>query len=126
MTIDIVEGWGLDVETELDWLCVTVRCQDGHTWETPPLAELIWEIVAQFSTHQLVVELHEVAVLHSLLIGQMVLLHKRITSKGGIMRFAGLSRHNQEALDVAKLGDRFPWYKNRDDAVRNVAAKQPM
>lgn len=126
MAIDIAKGWGLDVETELDWLFVTVRCQKGHTWETPPLAERIWEVVEPFSAHQLVVELHEIEILHSLLIGQIVLLHKRITSLGGIMRLAGLSRQNQAALDETNLGDRFPWYKNRDDAVRNVAAKQPM
>ena len=125
MTINIAEGWALDVETTMDWLFVTVRCRKGHTWETPPLAEMIREIVERFSAHNLVVELHEIEILHSLLIGQIVLLHKRITSRGGIMRLAGLSPQNQQALEVANLGHRFPRYQNREDAVRGLVAKQP-
>ncbi len=121
--IDIADGWGLDVETGTQWLFVTVRCQNGHTWETPPLAETIWELVDKLSAHQLIVELEEVEILHSLLIGQMILLHKRITSQGGVMRLAGLSPQNQLALGVANLGSRFPWYQTRDAAVQGLASK---
>ncbi len=122
--IDIVDGWGLDVEAGPEWLFVTVRCQQGHTWETPPLADNIWDLVDKLSAHQLIVELQEVEIFHSMLIGQMIMLHKRITSQGGQMRLAGLSRQNQMALDVANLGSRFPWYRTRDDAVRGLSSKR--
>ncbi len=121
--IDISNGWGLDVEVGPEWLFITVRCQRGHTWETPPLADNIWELVDKLSAHQLIIELQEVEILHSLLIGQMILLHKRITSQGGLMRFAGLSSQNQMALDVANLSGRFPWYHTRDEAVAGHAHK---
>ena len=121
--IDISDGWGLDVEVGSQWLFVTVRCKKGHTWDTPPLADSLWELVDTLSAHKLIVELAEVEIFHSLLIGQMIMLHKRIASQGGVMRLAGLSGQNQLALEVANLGSRFPWYQNRDEAVKGRARK---
>jgi anti-anti-sigma factor len=120
---DIADGWGLDVEVGSHWLFVTVRCKRGHTWETPPLAEFVWDIADELSTNQIILELSEVEVLHSLLIGQLILLHKRITSHGGIVRLAGLSPQNQMALDIANLGKRFPWYQTCEEAMRGKSTK---
>ncbi|MEA1952699.1 MAG: hypothetical protein U9N87_15060 [Planctomycetota bacterium] len=121
--IEIDNGWGLDVENGPEWLFVTLRCQKGHTWDSPPLADSIWEVVDNLSAHQLILELQDVEIVHSMLIGQIILLHKRITSQGGRMRLAGISQQNQLALDVANLSSRFPWYRSREDAVRGQASK---
>jgi anti-anti-sigma factor len=64
-----------------------------------------------------VVELEDLTLLRSWLIGQLINLHKRVTAQGGTMRIAGLSDDNQEVLRMCRLEDRFPQYPSRANAV---------
>ena len=70
-------------------------------------------------------ELDEVELLHSYLVGQLVLLHKRISTHGGVMRVCGLSPGNQQVLHLCRLEGRFPHYEDREHAVLGQRPQQP-
>lgn len=113
----IAQGWNLDVERGPDWLFVRPLCDLEHSELQPPLAEQVWTLLEQNFTHRLVLELEEIPLLHSYLIGQLIWLHKRVTSHGGVMRLSGLSTRNREILRQCQLEGRLPNFGNRCEAV---------
>ncbi len=115
--IQIAEGWELSVDRGPDWLFVRPHSVSGDTGSMPPLAEEIWALLEQHQIRRVVVELDEIPLLHSYLVGQLVWLHKRVVSQGGLMRISGVSSVNQDVLHTCRLDDRFPAYLNRGDAV---------
>lgn len=116
-TLQHASGWSTDVDRGPDWLFVRVRAPEAREADASSLAEQIWDLMRQHFASRLVLELDALPVLRSSLIGEIVLLHKRIHSQGGIMRLAGLSDSNQSVLRMMRLEDRFPQYHNRHDAV---------
>jgi anti-anti-sigma factor len=123
--IDVANGCGLEVERGPDWLFVRVKCPDGRVSEDVPLAEAVWSLLEQHFTRRLILELDEVAILRSSLIGQLVMLHKRIHTHAGLMRICGLSEPNQEVLRTCRLSERFPVYNDRIEAVRGYRLYKP-
>ena len=115
--IEIGPGWEMDVDRGPDWVFVTLRNPDPDATGTPPLAESLWRLLKNNASYRLVLELDQIEVLYSYLIGQLVLLHKRIYIHGGMMRLCGLSPHNQEVLHLCRMDERFPPYASREDAV---------
>lgn len=113
----IAPGWQLDAEPLGDWLVVRLACPDHSFAESPPVAEWVWSLAEQRGTRRLVLEMGRVPVLYSYLIGQLILLLKRASVGGGCLRICGLSEHNQEALRVCRLDDRFPSYRGPQEAV---------
>jgi anti-anti-sigma factor len=123
--LQIAPGWSLDVERGPDWLLVKLHCDPEHLDDDPPLAERIWDLLTQHMTHRLVLECNEIDHLHSSLIGQLVLLHKRLTTQDGVMRLCGLSPENMMVLRACRLEDRFPAYESRDEAVLGHRPAKP-
>lgn len=115
--IEIAPGWALDVDRGPDWVFARLRNPDHNAASTPSLAEALWELLRQNAVYRLVIELDQLEVLYTYLIGQLVLLHKRICVHGGAMRLCGLSPHNQEVLRLCRMDERFPPYGSREDAV---------
>jgi len=115
--IQVSEGWEMQVERGPDWLFVRPYSIGGDFSSTPPWAEQMWTLLEQYQTRRLVVDLEQVPLLHSYLIGQLVALHKRICTHGGLMRLCGVSLANQQVLRLCRLDERFPPYYNRGDAV---------
>jgi anti-anti-sigma factor len=91
----------------------------------PNLADEVWALLNQSFTRRLVLEMHEVPFLHSYLIGQLVLLGKRLHAENGLMRICGLSAANQDTLRACHLESRFPLYSSREDAVMASRPIQP-
>ncbi len=136
--VHIAHGWELDVERGPDWLFVRPRGlahgpldpthpEMTHTdlMDTPDLADEIWALVEQTFTHRLVLELDQIGHLNSYLIGQLMRLFKRISTRGGLMRICGLSPGNQAVLDQCRLSGRLPSYENRTEAVMASRPPQP-
>jgi anti-anti-sigma factor len=96
----------------------------GDTGEIA-LAEMIWKKLEQSFCYRVVIELDEVSYLRSWMVGELVRLHKRVTTHGGMLRLCGLSPANQAVLRISRLGDRFPAYQNRTDAVMGYRPTQP-
>lgn len=117
-------GCDLDVERGPDWLFVRVR---NLAPEDPDasLAERLRRLLQQHFTYRLVLELNEVEVLDSLLIGQLIQLYRWIEQHDGVMRLCGLSARNRQVLHACRLDDRLLPYGDRQEAVmgRSFAAK---
>ena len=117
-------GCDLQVERGPDWLFVRPQGASlrGHEDE---LADQIWHLLEQCTTHRLVLELDDVGPFVSSLVGQLVLLHQRICDRGGLMRLCGLSVANQRALNACRLSGYFPLYSDRTEAVMASRPLQP-
>jgi anti-anti-sigma factor len=109
-------GWDLELERGPDWLFVRPRPADV-AGDGLDLAEQIWSLIEQSFAHRLVLELDGIDRLNSELIGQLICLQKRVHSHDGMLRICGLSEHNQEVLEVSRLGGYLPCYRDREAAV---------
>lgn len=124
MVLDVVPGWRMDLDRGPDWLIVRLRPpSQGDTHEVA-LAEAIWEMMDQSFTQRLVLEMNDVWLLRSWIIGELVKLHKRVTANGGLLRLCGLNDGNQEVLRMCRLDERFPQYSTRSDAVMGCRPAQ--
>lgn len=125
MLVDLTPGWTLDLDRGPDWLFIRPVPQDDALSAEVDLAEAIWERMEQQFLNRVVVEMDAVPLLRSWLIGQLVLLHKRIVSRGGLVRLAGMSDDNQRVLEMVHLNDRFPQYTDRGSAVMGQRPAKP-
>jgi anti-anti-sigma factor len=117
MLAELVHDWTIDVTRGPDWLFIKLEGPQNGDAEGVPLAEIIWDTMQQHFARRVVLELSDVHILRSYVIGQLVLLHKRIYTHGGLMRLAGLSDDNYRVLTACRLHDRFPDYATCEDAV---------
>jgi anti-anti-sigma factor len=117
MMLELAQEWAIDIDRGPDWLFIRLRPPQEEAGQEIPLAEMIWEKLEQSFCHRVVLELDEIPWLRSWMVGQLVRLHKRVTSQGGMLRVSGLSQQNYDVLRICRLGDRFPNYRNRTDAV---------
>ena len=116
MAIELGSGWRADLDRGPEWLFVRLHsCPESLN--NANLAGAIWELLETEFTKRVVLELDELPVLPSHLIGEIVRLHKRVQSRGGMMRLCGLSDANQEVLRINRLAERFPQYRTRYEAV---------
>src|SRR5688572_22452584 len=130
MLLELAPEWTMELDRGPDWLFVklqppaNLRSPQGNTCEIR-LAEMIWQKLEQSFCYRVVLELDEVGYLRSWMIGELVRLHKRVASQGGMMRLCGVSREAETVLRICRLGDRFPAYRNRTDAVMGHQPQQP-
>lgn len=122
--IETAAGWGLDVDRGPDWIFVRVHPRDGFD-DAPGLAESVWNVLEQNFCYRLVLELDAMEVFYSALIGQLVLLSKRIHSHGGVLRLCGVRPGNREVLRQCRLESALPAYDNRGNAVMGHRPLQP-
>ena len=113
--LEFAPGWTLDVERGPD--CLVVRLHGSYEGEPTDLAESLWELLQRHFTYRLVIEMDDLPILPSYLIGQLVLLYKRIHGQGGLLRLCGLSDENREALRVCQFHGQLPHYRTREEAV---------
>jgi anti-anti-sigma factor len=118
----VLSGCDLDVERGPDWLLVRVKKLDAGESACPPLAEQIWHLMEQHFTHRLVLELDQVPMLGSKVIGELIQLYRLIAEHDGVMRLCSLSPYNREALHQCRLDERLPAYEDPREAVLGSAA----
>jgi anti-sigma B factor antagonist len=119
--ISLARGWDLDVERGPDWLFVRPHRSSRTALDSPAFAEQVWSILEQNFTHRLVLEMGGFDRLDSHLIGELLWLYERIHSHDGMMRICGLSGSNQDLLHQCRLEERFPLYRDREEAVMGHA-----
>ena len=119
----LAPGWEMDVDRGPGWLLVKLRSPDPDACDAPPLADELWSLLSRHFVYRLALELDEVELLHSHLLGQLVLLDKRVRERGGMMRLCGLSSFNQRVLRLHGLDVRFPLYDDREEAVMGSSHK---
>ena len=112
-----VRAWSLQMERGPNWLVITVAQPPGRPWEMVPLNKSIQTLLNRHLTYHLVLELHEIELVNSLLIGQLVALRKWIDAKTGVLRLCGLSSHALEVLHRLRLGGFFSVFPDRLQAI---------
>jgi anti-anti-sigma regulatory factor len=115
--VETDSGWRLDVDRGPDWLFVRVHPPESDDLEAPDLAETIWHILQQHFANRVVLEMERIALLRSYLIGQLILLGKRVHSHGGLLRLCGLSEDNCKVLRSCRLESALPNFATRSEAV---------
>ena len=109
--------WELEVDRDFNWLLVKVKTPGGSVWEMPSLADELRPLLEENSTNQLLLELSEIDVLSSGIIGQLLTLDRWIRAHQGEMRLCGLSPHNREVLRRCRLDGYLHTYYDRWEAV---------
>ena len=125
MLVELAPEWTMDLDRGPDWLFIRLRPPRQEGAAEIPLAEMIWKQLEQSFCYRLVLELDDVQLLRSWMVGELVRLHKRITTQGGTLRLCGLSAANEEALRSCRLLDHFPAFDNRHDAVMGHQPRRP-
>lgn len=123
--VQIAHGWELSVERGPDWLFVKPLGAPDEAGDEAGLARTVWAMLERNFSNRLVLELDHITYLNSHLVGQLVWLHKRIHSHGGLMRISGLSELNQDILSQCRLAGRFPHFATREEAVMSARTTHP-
>ncbi len=89
------------------------------------LADHLWNLLNQHFIYRLVLEMEQVSLFSSSLMGQLVMLQKRVLQHDGALRLCGLSPQCQQALHICRLDQVMPNYHNRADAVHGCAWSKP-
>ncbi len=124
MSVDTL-GWDLTVTRGPDSLWVKVHSPGEFSSEAAPLADQLWEVLECHFTYRLVLDLSEIDCLDRKLLGQLLALQRRVRHHRGLMRICGLSAFNQQVLETAGLGDRFPSYCDVEEAVMGSWPRVP-
>jgi len=81
------------------------------------MADKLWSLADRHFVYRLVLEMEDVDMLPSRLMGQLVVLQKRVLQRDGALRLCGLSDRCAEALHFCRLDRALPNYPNRTEAV---------
>lgn len=112
----LASDWTCDVERGPDCLFIRLHAPDG-AGDNPHLAKEIWERLQNHFVYRLVLDMQDVPVLRSELIGQLLSLRAKIQGHDGMLRLCGLSKNCQRVLKKTNLDERLSYYSNREEAV---------
>jgi anti-anti-sigma factor len=118
-------GLSFDVDRGPDWIFVRMSPPEETAVETPQLAEAIWALLEQNFVYRVVLELDRIQLLRSYMVGQLIMLAKRVHSHGGVLRICGLSSVNEDVLRCCQLATQLPNYRDRSEAVMASRPPQP-
>jgi anti-anti-sigma factor len=118
-------SWTTDVERGPNWLFLRVHGPAKMAGDGNELADVVWQTMQQHLAKRVVLEMDELKMLSSRLIGQLVLLQKRICTSGGTLRVCGLSEASRAALHSTRLDSQLPCYRDRTDALMGTRPGQP-
>ena len=110
------EGLLRDVERGPDWLLVKLAGPaDDAEWAG--LADTLSSLSSQHFTYRFVLDCDELTLIDSALIGQLLVVERRMRQQGGLLRLCGLSAASQQALHQCRLDGRLPHFANRTQAI---------
>jgi anti-anti-sigma factor len=118
-------SWQIEVERGPSWLILHAHHDDAGLDDVSALTEIVWSISSAHLIYRVVLELDELETMPSHLIGQLVLLQKRLQTHGGVLRLCGLSDQCQQALKTCRLEDNLKSYPTRQCAVNAFRPVQP-
>lgn len=111
---DVCESWGVDVSRGPDWLFL--RLHPGSV-EPNGVADQLWSLANRHFIYRLVLEMEDVDMLPSRLMGQLVTLQNRVMQRQGALRLCGLSDQCERAIRACRLEKALPNFDCREDAV---------
>ena len=110
-------NWRLSVDRGPDWLIVKIQPTTESEYATQELADQLWAMLVQHFTYRLVLEMEEVDLMASPLVGQLIALHRKIGEQGGTLRLCGLSERCEDSLRLCRLRAHLATHENRLEAV---------
>lgn len=119
---DVCEDWGVEVNRGPDWLFLKLR---PGTQDPDGVADKLWSMANRHFVYRLVVEMNDVGMLPSHLMGQLVMLQNRVMQRHGALRLCGLSDQCAQVLHLCRLDQALPNYSNREDAVLGERRRWP-
>jgi anti-anti-sigma factor len=119
---EVCEDWGVDVDRGPDWLFVRLR---PGTQEPDDMADKLWKLADRHFVYRMVLEMNDVDVMPSRLMGQLVTLQKRVLQRQGALRLCGLSDQCAETLHFCRLDQALPNFHTREDAVLGQHLRRP-
>ena len=119
---ELLRSKEMEVERGPDWLFVRLR--PDHE-QLDQVAERLWVLLNKHFVYRLVLEMDEVDFLPSMLMGQLVMLQKRVLQHDGALRLCGLSPECEQALHFCRLDHTLAHFETRADAVRGSALAKP-
>ena len=125
MSLEMAAGWQIEVERGPEWLYVRLFPDKDATHDPVPLADTLWKVMESEFTYRLVVEMDNISLLYSHILGELVLLSRRVAEHGGLLRISGLSQSNLNVLKCTRLETYLACYDSRADAVMGHIPAQP-
>ena len=123
--VDVAQGWQLEAELDQDWLVVRIVARDHCAVAGPGLAESVWSFAERHASTRLIIEVDGSLPMTSLVVGQLVRLHKRACLAGGALRLCGLTPESERVLRVMGLAERFPSFPSREAALAGSLPNKP-
>lgn len=105
-----------------DWLIVRVEVERE---DADQFAELIWDLVEKHFVYRLVLEMDNVEFMPSVMMGQLVMLQKRLLQHEGSLRLSGLRPECEQALHFCRLDHTLSHFGTLEDAVNGSDSKKP-
>jgi len=112
----------IEVDRGPDWLFVRLHPDQQRLDQ---VADRLWSVLNKHFIYRLVLEMDDVEMIPSQLMGQLVMLQKRVLQHGGALRLCGLSPQCEQALHFCRLDQALPHFANREDAVHGCAFAKP-
>jgi anti-anti-sigma factor len=122
----LATGWHVELtDRGPDWLFIRLHVDGDSYYGAPNIADRVWSVLQQHFVYRVVLEMEEVEFLSSHLIGQLIMLQKRVLQHGGALRLCGLSPSCQDVLRVCRVITILPAYESRTDAVMGRGVVKP-
>lgn len=103
------------------WLFVRVHPNESTI---DNLADRLWALLNQHFIYRLVLEMEEIDFMPSRLMGQLVMLQKRVMQHGGALRLCKTTPQCQQALHSCRLDQVLPSFDSRAEAVHGYAPRR--
>lgn len=120
-----IGGVPFEVERGPDWLLVRLGAPVAGVSDWAGLADTLWSMLDQHFIYRLVLDCELAGLVDSTLMGQLVLLERRIRKQGGLLRLCSLSEASQQALHQCRLDGRLPHFETRTEAILGHRPSQP-
>ena len=122
--IDVATGWTIKVERGPD--SVFIRVKSGDRIDPPDdLSREILQAVEQHFASRVFLDLREVHVVGSRLLGHVLEVNRRVCQQGGLLRVYGLNEFNRRVLAISGLDGLIPCYPDRHQAVMAGNLRKP-
>ncbi len=125
MNQELGAGWTFEIDRGPDWLFISLQGPEPCDAAGLELAARIGDVVEREFANRLVLEMDKVPVLPRELVDELVELHARLTSQGGLLRVSGLTDENFKVVRASQLAERFPQYRDRHEAVQGYRPNKP-
>ena len=112
----------MEVARGPDWLIVRVHVEPH---EAGDFADRIWAMMEKHFIYRLVLEMEDVQFMPSVLMGQLVMLQKRLLQHNGSLRLSGLRPSCEEALHFCRLDHTLSHFDSCVEAVQGSDVAKP-